>query len=54
MRQVVHRLMSLNDDAASLSSVSSVGCSYSDPFVGVECEYAIASVACLDAEFDAV
>ena len=46
--------MSLNDDAASLSSVSSVGCSYSDPFVGIVCDYAIAPVACLDAEFDAV
>lgn len=46
--------MSLNDDATSFSSISSVRCSYSDPFVGVVCEDAIASLACFDAKFDAV
>ncbi len=50
----MHRLMGLNNDAASFSPISPIRCSEPDSFVGVICEYPIASAACFNAELNTV
>ncbi len=50
----MHRLLSLDDYASAIASVSAVRSSISDSFISVVCKYSVASIASLYSQFDAV